>query len=454
MPAGRAPARSARRIGFAQGLLAVAVVALALRVVLVLATPHFATIDDSHSYDRMAVSVADHGTLPSSQIPPSGGPTAYPPPLFPVVLAAAYRIVGTGSEHTRWEAGRIEEALLGVIAVVLIALIARRLLGPAAGLVAGAIAAVYPPFLLVGSSLMSESLFIPLVLAAVLTALVHRDSEHRRRWAIASGVLVALAALTRSNGIVLLLPVAFLVWTERPRWSWRAARAPLVVLAATIVTIAPWAIRNTVEFHEFVPISSETGYALAGTYNAVAQYDVQYPALWTPPAIEIYRFLKANPRANEAQISDDLVTFARRYIGAHPSYPFVVAYWSAVRLFNLAGPGYERFSAEFEGYPPTLAYWSVFAFWLLAALALIGIALGGWRRAPLALWACPVLILLSTLPFAGLTRYRAPADPFLVILAALALLAAGRRWQRGAASASGGDPPRGDGGGRLPSPAA
>jgi 4-amino-4-deoxy-L-arabinose transferase-like glycosyltransferase len=420
-------------------LLAIAAVALVVRVALVLATPHFATIDDSHSYDRMAVSLADHGTLPSSQIPLAGGPTAYPPPLYPVALSLAYRIVGTGSAHTRWEAGRIEEALLGAITVVLIALIAARLFGRAAGLLSGAIGAVYPPLVLVGSSLMSESLFIPLVLAAVLSALVARHSDgHRLRWAIASGVLVGLAALTRSIGIVLILPILFLVWTARPRWSWRAARTPLLVIAATLVTIAPWAIRNTVEFHEFVPISTETGYALAGTYNAVAQYDKQYPALWTPPGIQIYAFLKAHPRANEAQIGDSLVTFSRRYIAAHPSYPFVVGYWSAVRLFNLAGPGYERFSAEFAGYPPTLAYWSVFAFWLLAVLALAGMAIGGARRAPWAVWAVPLLIVLSTLPFAGLTRYRAPADPFLIMLAALALLAAWRRTR----------------GRRLPSPAA
>jgi hypothetical protein len=212
----------------------------------------------------------------------------------------------------------------------------------------------------------------------------------------------------------------------------------LIVLGATLVTIAPWAIRNAIEFHEFVPISTETGYALAGTYNAVAQYDTQYPALWTPPGTQIYQFEKAHPRANEAQIGDSLVTFSRRYITAHPSYPFVVAYWSAVRLFNLAGPGYERFSAEFAGYPPALAYWSVFAFWALAVLAVVGIAIGGARRAPWALWAVPLLIVLSTLPFAGLTRYRAPADPFFIMLAALALLAAWRRTR----------------GRRLPSPAA
>ena len=426
MPAGGAT-RSLPRIGFGRALLLIAALALVLRVALVLATPHFHTIDDSHSYDRMAVSIADHGTLPNSQIPFAGGPTAYPPPGYPVALSLAYLIEGTGSEHSRWEAGRIEEAVFGAIAVVLIALIAARLFGRAAGLLSGAIASVYPPLLLVGSSLMSESVFIPLVLGAVLAALKQRGSEHRWRWAIASGVLLALAALTRSNGIVLVIPLGFLVWTERPRLSWRAAGAPLALIAATAVTIVPWAIRNTVEFHEFVPVSTETGYALAGTYNAAAQYDTQYPALWTPPGVEIYSYLHAHPRANEAQIGDDLTTFARHYIGAHPAYPLEVAYWSAARLFNLVGPGYERFSAPFAGYPPTLAWWSVIAFYVLAVVAVLGVAIGKPRRAPWALWGCPLAIILSTLFFAGLTRYRAPADPFFIMLAAIGLLAAAGR---------------------------
>lgn len=434
---GRARTRALPRIDYGRALVLIAVLALLVRVAVVLATPHFHTIDDSHSYDRMAVSIADHGTLPSSQIPYHGGPTAYPPPGYPVALSLAYLIVGTSSEHTRWEAGRIEEAALGTIAVLLIVLIATRLFGRRAGLLAGAIAAVYPPLVLVGSSLMSESLFIPLVLGAVLCALYARDSAHRWRWTTASGVLVALTALTRSNGIVLLIPICFLVWTERPRLSWRSMRAPALAIAAAALALTPWAIRNTIEFHEFVPISTETGYALAGTFNAQAQYNPQYPALWTPPAGQIYGYLNAHPRANEAQIGDDLVTFARHYIGAHPTYPLAVVFWSAVRLFNLAGPDYERFSAPFAGYPPTLAYWSAIAFYVLAALALLGVAIGRPRRAPWALWGCPLAIILSTLLFAGLTRYRAPADPFFVMLAAIGLLAAWGRIRGRVASPAG-----------------
>jgi hypothetical protein len=72
----------------------------------------------------------------------------------------------------------------------------------------------------------------------------------------------------------------------------------------------------------------------------------------------------------------------------------------------------------------------VYGFWLLGALALAGALTPAARRAPRWLWACPALILLSTLLFEGLTRYRAPADPFFVLLAALALVAVPRKLRR------------------------
>ena len=59
------------------------------------------------------------------------------------------------------------------------------------------------------TAIYSEGLFLLLSVGAVLAA-------RRERWAYA-GVLGALAAATRSAGVVLLLPLAMLWWTTRPR---------------------------------------------------------------------------------------------------------------------------------------------------------------------------------------------------------------------------------------------
>ena len=147
----------------------------------VLATPGFKAVADSGDFDRIAVSLVNHGSFPRSYVTATGGPTAFRPPLFPIALAGVYELSGTSSASSRWEAGRIFEAVLGAIAVLLIALIADRVFNRRVALVAGAIAAVYPPLWLVGSSLLSESLFIPLLLGAVLAALIYREDRRLDR---------------------------------------------------------------------------------------------------------------------------------------------------------------------------------------------------------------------------------------------------------------------------------
>ncbi len=407
---------------------AVLAIALLARVVVIVATPHFVPATDAADYDRIAVSLADTGGFPSSEyFTLANGPTAYRPPVFPLLLAGAYKLSGTHDAQDRWRAGRILEALLGTAAVLLIALIALALWNPAVALTAAAIAAVYPPFLLIGSTLLSESLFVPLVLAVVLCALRFRGSGGRLGWAALAGVLLGLTTLTRGNGIVLLAPVGFLVWTGAPRLSRKALRAPLILLAAALITLVPWTIRNQHVLHAFVPLTTESGYALAGTYSPAAQNSPANPAFWLPPRAAVARVLQRAPHDNEAQISSALNTVALDYVKAHPVSLLKTAGWSTLRLFNLVGPGFERRLALYESFPRGLTDASVYAFWGLALLAIVGAFTRAARGRPPAFWWCPAALLLSTVLLFGTTRYRVPADPFFVMLAALGLLAAYRR---------------------------
>jgi hypothetical protein len=68
------------------------------------------------------------------------------------------------------------------------------------------------------------------------------------------------------------------------------------------------------------------------------------------------------------------------------------------------------------------------SFWLVAGLALIGLFGKRLWRAPPALWVIPVLFLLSSVPVLGMSRIRAPIDPFLVFAAGLGVLALADRF--------------------------
>ena len=243
--------------------------ALAIRIIFVLATPNYALVADALDYQRHAVSIADgHGFALSY-----GRPTAFRPPAYPIFLAAVYVVTGPDVE---W--GRIANAFVGVGIVALIGLIAFQLWGRREALVALGLSAIYIPFILVGQSIMSEPLFVLCLLGAI-AAVLH---SKRWPWVIAAGVLMGLAILGRANAIILLLPLAVAVW--------RGWRAPLVLCVAAALTVAPWTIRNYETFHAFVPVSTQFGSALAGTYNSEAKADKQNPASWrTLKRVDDYR---------------------------------------------------------------------------------------------------------------------------------------------------------------------
>jgi hypothetical protein len=115
------------------------------------------------------------------------------------------------------------------------------------------------------------------------------------------------------------------------------------------------------------------------------------------------------------------------YIEHHPGSLVRTAWLSAGRLLNLDGPLLEEIQSFGEGYPLNLAKWSVYAFWVLLAAALAGALTAAARRAPPALWGCPLALFLSTVFLEGGTRYRSPADPFLVLAATAAVIWAAER---------------------------
>src|SRR3954464_7489876 len=193
-------------------------------------------------------------------------PSAGHPPLYPLLLAGLSKL---GLTTTLWH--RSLGVLLGMISIVLIALIARRVAGPKAGLAAAIIAAIYPIFIGADADLMAETLYGPLIAGALLTALALRE-QPRATTAALLGALLALAALTRSEGLIFVPLLAMPV-------AWGAAREGRAlrvgaVLAGCVVVLAPWMIRNAMTFDRFVPISTNDATVAAGancarTYHGV-----------------------------------------------------------------------------------------------------------------------------------------------------------------------------------------
>jgi len=381
--------------------------------------------NDAADYQRLAASLATGHGFGISHFAPGGGPTALRPPLYPLALAALYKVMGT---HLL--AARMAGALLGALTVVLLVVVTWLLCGRRVGLVAGALAAVFPPQILATTSLMSEALALPLELSAFLLAVVYRRTG-RLVWAAGSGGVLGLLVLTRPSLAVLVVALAVLLYRRLP--SWRQLAAAAVLVAAGTVVVVPWVARDRLSLHAWVPVTTQSGYVLAGTYNATSAHDARFPAAWRPANLDPAdaALLRDHPRATEVQ-TDALLQFAAlHYASAHPAYVVKVAYENSRRLLDLEPVGQIRADTASEyGVPGPWGTAEMVSGLMLLLLALGGLATAAARRVPVAWKLAPAILWVSTVVLQAVPRFRAVIDPFLLPFAAAAVVAGAGWWSR------------------------
>lgn len=186
-------------------------------------------------------------------------------PLYPLFLAGSLALAG-GDLHL----AALANVLLSTLSVLLAALLARRMVGEHATIPAAVLTALLWTNATFASLYMSETLCTVLIQAGLLVMLpapilgsgsgVREKPGLRGLPSVAlAGILLGLAVLTRSAVLPLVgLLGCWLFW--RGRMHWRAGLAPALVLGvATICTIAPWSIRNTLAYGQFIAV--ETGLA-------------------------------------------------------------------------------------------------------------------------------------------------------------------------------------------------
>lgn len=405
-------------------LLGIGLLALAVRVAVVLLTRHsFLLINDAADYSRLGASLASGHGFGVTHVAPGGGPTALRPPAFPLLVAAVYWLLGT---HVL--AARLVGAALGAVTAVLVAVLVGQLAGDRRqALTAGVLSAVFPPMVIASTSVMSEGLFVPLSLGVMVCALAYRQGGGAR-WLALSGLLLGLATLTRPIGAVLLVPVAVLVFTRARRPG--RARAAIAAAALALAPCVAWEIRDVVVLHHVIPLTTQDGYFLAGTYNASSAHDRDQPGIWIVPTQDpaTARLVAAHPRADEVRLNHLLQRSALDYLSDHPGYLATVLAYNFLRTFDLTSLSFEQAAIRGEyGYGSAAGTAEFVSTLAILVLALVGVARGALRRWPVGVWIAPLLLLAVTLPTRGNPRFRAPVDPYLVAIASGAFAPARRR---------------------------
>jgi 4-amino-4-deoxy-L-arabinose transferase-like glycosyltransferase len=408
------------RTAFGRRALLILAGALLLRIVIVLTTDHHLGADATQ-YDRYARSIAAADGYPPSNIALTG-PTAFFPPLFPGIIGAIYWLTGDSLG-----AALLVQCLIGTAVVALIGLVCNQLWGGRVALVAMALAAIFPPFLVSVTTLLPEPLFIVLELAAVAAILEHRTSEHAYRWAVAAGIFVGLATLTRANGIVLIPPLLIGAIKARPLRSLPAVTQAMSLILAAVLVVSPWSIRNSLAFDRFLPLTTQANLALARNYNPGAESRPGHPS--TPFTSEQLSNLVKRPGLDEAEIAEKAGSIGRDFAGDHPGYVIETLLRNTARTLGfMDGVELARASPTAAGANRELAAVGAYSFYFVAALALLGAFAPTTRRTPWWFWATPVLLWLSVAWLsAGRVKYRLPVDPFILMLASIAAV---EIWER------------------------
>jgi len=362
-------------------------------------------------------------------------PGAYQPPLHTLFMGALMALSGG-----HLDAVRIAQILLSTHSVWLVYAIGFAWYGRRCARIAAALCAVYPNLIAFSHYLWSETLFIWLLLMAIWILTRTRDLPSVPAVA-GAGIVLGLAALTRSVAVPFLpVIVLWVLWVYRNRASIALLRAVLLVLA-TAVVIAPWTIRNTVLHDGFVLIDSAGPLNLWRGNNPDA-YAVRPPhpaECYAPPfdQIPLLPLKGTGPRdfveAVQASLGEQAPTDLEiSRAGTRLALDFIVsdpvgfvrrAGWKLIDLWNPTSFLLRHFRLGAYGdvspvVEVAISWTAVLSY--LAVLLLGALGLVTSRRDPYAWLVLGLLVMVTALHAVvfGLTRYRLPMMPFVMIFAA------------------------------------
>ena len=404
--------RDRRELKVVLGLTALGLV-LRIAWVLLIDRDSFA-FNDSLFYHYTAKQLADG----NGYIDFDGSPTARWPPVYSFLVSLVYRVFGP--EPT---AAEVFNALVGTAVVPLVYLLARGAFGRTEAIACGLFAAVMPGLIMYTDILLAETLFSVELLVFFL--LVARLSPQRWWAPIAIGAMVGLAAMTRSEGL-LLFTVPLAVW-----WRELARRELVLKLAAVGVgaalVIGPWTIRNYSEFDRFVLLGTNGGTTFWAGHNPRANGGPTY----APSEL----LLEAGPRDEPGVVFDQEELLRERALEFMVENPLRELELIPLKLLHLNRGDSTAIdiwlNSSARGDPPAVSYnrkiWlSVVLdlfYYALLALTLAAVFLFRRRlwhqrvtRGVLALFA--VSLVFYGFIFYGNFRYRAPLEPLMMLVAA------------------------------------
>lgn len=199
---------------------------------------------DARHLHNLAVGLLERGEFSDGS---NSKPNAYRTPLFPLLIAFTYSLVG----YKVWVVILIQIVLDALVAAFLFSVL-RLFFQPAVSFFSAMIYALDPAAIYYSNILMSDTFFTFLCAAGLYTmarVLTASSAKDLTTFTILAGMMFGLAALTRAFAVYIpIIVVAILILRLKSMNMY--FRYSAVFLLMFFITISPWLVRNYITFRQ------------------------------------------------------------------------------------------------------------------------------------------------------------------------------------------------------------
>ena len=354
----------------------------------------------------------------SSPFLPITGPTALVPPLYPYLIATAFRFFGMYTSGSAFAVLSFNSLCSALTCIPLYYLV-RNSLKESVARIASFAWAVYPFAIYFSADRVWDYALTGLLFTCCLLAAQKLHLRGKLGWA-GFGLLYGVAVLSNPS-IVTLLPFFLIIaiyrlWRTHSPWFSKA----LVASVAFILVCTPWTIRNERVMHANFFIRDGFWlefYAGNNGDTTASNSAVKHPA--SNPA-EMEKYQQMGETAYMAQKHDLAVDFVKH----HPGFFAVATLRRIVRFWT----GYWSFSPtylKFEPFDlPNVPFCLFLMFFMVKGIL-------RWRRYDRgALLPYMMALLVFPLPYYithSSMDYRQPIEPIIIVLVSIGLFGTGKK---------------------------
>jgi hypothetical protein len=200
---------------------------------------------DEMDYEQIARSIVHHFSVADD----TGQLLMGRPPGYPAAIALVYTAI------ERPVAAKLENAFFLTLAVLALIVLARRIEPRSVALVPYLVLA-YPLVMYAATVLYPQVAGCLLITLVVLLVAGERFTS---REAAAAGLAYGVLILAIPYFILLLPLVGLFLVVSRAGIKWPAVKPAVLMMIVAAMVVVPWTLRNYVQFHKFVPISTNNG---------------------------------------------------------------------------------------------------------------------------------------------------------------------------------------------------